>query len=133
MKVEKIMHKNEVLAIVADGNIEKGVRFLTSNDATLQFGVHSRSKGESVKPHYHNEIKIPGSINVIESFYVIKGKITVSFYDNKGTFLKKCIVSSGGSIVIFAPHALEFLEDTKMIEIKQGPYQGKKNDKVFLQ
>jgi len=30
-------------------------------------------------------------------------------------------------------HGFEFLEDTKMIEIKQGPYAGRDNDKIILE
>ncbi len=132
MQVEEIKHSGAVLAVVASGGIEKGVRFITPDSSTLQFGVQSRSRGESVKPHYHNDIKITGNIKALEGFYIIDGKVAVSFYDAGGKFLKKCFLSSGSSIVIFAPHSLEFLEDTRMIEAKQGPYKGKDNDKIFI-
>lgn len=59
-----------------------------------------------------------------------KGKVRVNFYDSNCKY-QKCTVVEQGDVILLAGggHGFEVLEDTVMIEIKQGPYAGE-NDKT---
>jgi hypothetical protein len=44
------------------------------------------------------------------------------------------VLNSGDTILLASGgHGFEMLEDTEMLEIKQGPYSGVTNDKTHIQ
>jgi len=60
-----------------------------------------------------------------EVLLIKKGKVKVNFYDKEKKFTGAETVSGGDVILLCAGgHGFEILEDTVMIEIKQGPYTG---------
>tara|TARA_B110000211_G_C13897698_1_gene472474 strand:+ start:400 stop:819 length:420 start_codon:yes stop_codon:yes gene_type:complete len=70
-----------------------------------------------------------------ESWVVIKGKVRCLFYDLDDTLLATPILNSGdASFTLEGGHTYEILEDDTLVyEYKTGPYEGQKNDKVFLE
>ena len=129
--VEQIKSGEKVIAImIRSGLEEKPLSFVSPKDFPLQVGVHNREKGTYIRPHEHppyENISIPSQ----EAFYIIRGKIEVELYVNKKSFAK-VVVNQGDSILINTAHAVRLLEDTKMIEFKQGPYRDK-DDKIYLE
>ncbi len=62
--------------------------------------------------------------------YIKTGKVRVDFYDDNQHYLESRIVEKGDVILLAAGgHGFEMLEDSEMIEVKQGPYCGEE-DKV---
>ena len=59
-----------------------------------------------------------------------KGKVKVNFYNMDQECIDDTILTDGDVILLCAGgHGFDILEETEMIEIKQGPYVGE-NDKT---
>lgn len=129
-KVEHVKHRNKTLAIILRaGTHIDGVEFFTPKEFPLQLGAHVRKSGELIKPHIHRPS--PKTIDTIqEMLHIDYGKVEVNFYDNEKREVDSTILNTGDTI-LFAEggHGLKILEDTKIIEIKQGPYEGVEKDK----
>jgi hypothetical protein len=55
-------------------------------------------------------------------------------YSDDGRFLREIIMRSGDAIVlIHGVHAIRVIEDMQCISVKQGPFLGTENDKVFVE
>tara|TARA_Y100000310_G_scaffold329225_1_gene398643 strand:+ start:255 stop:659 length:405 start_codon:yes stop_codon:yes gene_type:complete len=133
LNVENIEKDGKILAIILrSAEPDKPVEFVTPKDFPLQLGVHKRRKGDYVKAHDHVPFENLSNIPVQEFIFVKKGKISVGLYHNKEIY-KEIIVSSGESILINTGHNVKFLEDTDMMEVKQGPYREKQNEKISLE
>ncbi len=103
---------------------------LSPDDWGLQLRILSRNKGYSVKPYVHFRKKDMDIAS--EILIVIEGCIRVSLYDSYGVYIGSEIIKRGMGIIMKCPHAVEYLELSKVLEVKEGPYPGKGNDKVFL-
>ena len=132
--VEYIEDNGEILAILVKESFNKeGISFFTPNSFPLQMGMHIREKGFDVKAHVHNDIYELKNITAQEIFHVQKGKVKVTVFNKKDQPYRDCIVLEGETVFLVAGHSMEFLEDTKMIEFKQGPYRGVEEDKRYLE
>lgn len=131
--VVSVVHQGRTYALFfrKDISTENGVRFPTPPDASLQVGVFDRDTGYVVKPHVHppRDIHIE---NTAEFLYMESGKAEVTVYDPEWNILAKHVVTSGDFILLLeGGHSLTMLEPTRLIEVKQGPYPGDKEAKVF--
>lgn len=133
MNTKKIQSKNnEIIALIVKKQNVESVNFVTPEDFPLQLGISKYKKNSKIKPHIHKKIKRVIEITQ-EVVYIEKGKVVVNFYDSEGKKLSSEILESG-DIVFFVQggHGFEILEDTKIIEVKQGPYLGVESEKIFL-
>ena len=124
----------EIIAIVVKRDFEKeGVNFISKEDFPLQLGISSYMKGDTIKAHFHIEKEI--TINKIQEVVHIKsGRAMVNLYDINGKKFKSVELSDGDTIFfVDGGHGFEMLEDTKIIEVKQGPYFGKDKDKRMIE
>lgn len=132
--IEKIYKGEKIIAIIIRSEHEiDGLEFFTEDSDALQVGIHNREKSAIVEPHVH--VKQPHEIeDMYEVFYIIEGKVEISIYDQaNGTLLKKIILETGDSFIHMGEgHGLKFLEKTKMFEVKQGPYLGRVQSKLFI-
>ena len=131
--VEKIEWKGKVLAtVLRKGYDEEGVNFITSPDDPLQLGVLKHRGGTRIKAHSHKDS--PRVIRQIQEVLFIQyGKVEVEFYDDKENRITGRTLSSGDTILLSSGgHGFNVLEDSKIIEIKQGPYYGAEKDKQHL-
>ncbi len=123
--LEYLFHEGELYAIVLRGDYKgDSVTFFTPESFSQQLGYLPHKKGDIVKPHVHRT-----TTNAVqhtqEVLIVKKGRVRVDFFDNARRPVFSEIVKSGDTIMICAAgHGFEFLADTVMIEIKQGPYVG---------
>lgn len=124
MKTENICLNDQVFAsIFRCSEVEPGVHFFTGNDNSLQVGKQLRPSGEVIRPHRHRPVKIHRDGTLQEVLYIERGKVKVIFYDNQGKEFDARILNSGDLILLMkGGHGFEMLEETVMIEIKQGPY-----------
>lgn len=124
MKAEHIQHKGEMIAIIFYYQpITPGVHFYVENDRSLQVGKQLRSKGEQIKPHRHLPVKMQKEETLQEVLYIEKGRVRINFYNDRWEEIDSKILSQGDMILLIkGGHGFEMLEETVMIEVKQGPY-----------
>lgn len=133
MGIETIADGNEIIAIIVHGNAPiSGNNFFTKEGDPLQFGVNVYETGYESRPHVH---VMPETMicNSQEMLHVDSGKLELSLFTKDGIYLCSRVLISGDS-VFFASggHGIKFMEPTKIIEVKQGPYLGVSKDKKFI-
>ena len=123
--VEHIFEDNKLLAIILRTSFQKeGIDFFTPSDFSQQLGYMNRSKGYKIQPHIHN--KVERTIDYTQEVLFIKnGLVRVDFYKTDKTYFKSKILNTGDVILLsFGGHGFEMLEDSEIIEVKQGPFAG---------
>lgn len=121
----EIRYKNDLLAIIIDGNYDKpGISFFTPDELSQQVAYMKHPKGHIILPHVHN--RVTREVHYTQEVLVIKsGRLRVDFYDKEKNYIESHVVSDGGVIVLVAGgHGFKVLDDVEMYEIKQGPYAG---------
>lgn len=128
--IQKIAIGEKTLAIIIPTAYSAdGIRFFTPGGFSQQLGYMKRPEGYAIPPHRHN--LIPREVVLTQEVLFIKsGKVRVDFYDDDQTYLHSTIVGTGDVILLSAGgHGFEMLEESEIIEVKQGPYCGEE-DKV---
>jgi hypothetical protein len=131
--VEVVEYGGEIIAIIvrSDCNPE-GVSFVTSRDYPLQLGIFCHKKNSEIKPHIHREFErvIKKTLEVLHIEY---GCVSVDLYSSDGKKIKTITLNTGDTIMfINGGHGIRIIEDSKIIEIKQGPYYGVEVDKEYI-
>ena len=130
---EEITADGKILAVVVRSTFnEPGVSFLTPNDFPFQFGIHLRKKHEFVPAHKHSPFKELKNLPAQEFFYVEDGKVEVVMFNKENEQVKKTILNKGDMVLLNCGHSITFLEDSKLIELKQGPYRGRDEEKSSI-
>ena len=130
--IEIIKKGDEILAIIIPADFHsEGTKFFTPPDFSQQLAFISRKAGEVIKAHVHNIVT--RDIHFTREVLLIKkGKIKVNFYDSKKKYFDFKILEAGDIILLASGgHGFEFLEDTEMVEVKQGPYLGEGDKTKF--
>ena len=80
--------------------------------------------GYKISPHIHN--KVQRTINYTQEVLFIKsGLVRVDFYKLDRSFFKSRVLESGDIILLSAGgHGFEMLEESEILEVKQGPFSG---------
>lgn len=128
--IDYIKIKDLTLGIIIRANYKKeGIEFFTNDNDSQQLGYMNRHEGYIIPPHRHNIV--PREVHLTQEVLFIKsGKVRVDFYDNEQIYIKSSIVNQGDVILLAdGGHGFKMLENSEMIEVKQGPYCGEK-DKV---
>lgn len=128
--IEHILHHEILMAIIIRASYnKKGISFFTPDNFSQQLGYMNRAKGYTIDPHIHqhHERKVFFTQEVL---VVKRGKVRVDFYNNQQQYLESRIILKGDVILLAAAgHGFEFLEDSELIEVKQGPYSAA-DDKI---
>ncbi len=128
--IQRIIHNDKLLSIIIRHNFRKdGIEFFTPNDFSQQLAYMKRPKDYLIPPHIHNAV--PREVLYTKEVLFIKsGKVRVDFYDDDKVYLKSSILEQGDVILLaFGGHGFYMLEESEIIEVKQGPYAGEQ-DKV---
>ncbi len=131
--IEKIEWEGKIFALILRGYYEpEGVNFITSEDNALQLGILKHHQGVKIKPHVHKSL--PKTINEVqEVLHIEYGKVEAEFYES-GKKIGSAILNSGDTILLLSGgHGFNILEDSKIIEVKQGPYVSIEEDKQVLE
>ncbi len=130
--IEYIKNKKEIYAIILRSSFEdEGIKFLTPDDFSQQLGYMNRPKGYIIQPHMHNKIQRSVTLTQ-EVLFVKKGKVKVNFYDNEKVYTESTILNTGDFILLASGgHGFEMLEQSEIIEVKQGPYNGEMDKTRF--
>ncbi len=123
--IQKIISNELVLAIVIRNNYSRtGIEFFSSPNDSQQLGYMKRPNGYIIEPHRHNIVKREVHLTQ-EVLFIKNGKIRVDFYTDNQEYIKSLILYQGDVILLSnGGHGFEMLEESEIIEVKQGPYCG---------
>ena len=121
--IERYVNAGVEVAIIVHADTDAdGVEFLTEDGDFLQMGLIGRPAEFVVPTHRHLGIRRTVD-RVCEALFVVSGKVEASLYDDEGVFLGKSEMEAGAVILqLTGYHGFRMMEDSKIIEIKQGPY-----------
>lgn len=134
-KIYSNIDANKLLHVIYRIEDFTGRQDIIPKENFIQCATLKMHKGKTFLPHKH--IKKSRSYNekiAQESWVVISGKVRCFFYDLDDTILASPVLKAGdASFTLEGGHTYEILEDNTLVyEYKTGPYEGQKNDKVFL-
>jgi mannose-6-phosphate isomerase-like protein (cupin superfamily) len=130
--IERVVHQNIILSIIIRTHYEKeGIEFLTPDNFSQQLAYMKRSKGYYIYPHVHNPVQREVQYTQ-EVLFIKSGKIRVDFYDEDKNYLESRLLNEGDVILLaHGGHGFEMIEESEIIEVKQGPYAGEQDKTRF--
>lgn len=130
LQMETIVDGLEPIALIIRADFDaEGLHFFTPGSFSQQVAYMRHPKDKIIAPHVHNLVARQ-VLYTQEVLFVRKGSVEVSLYTSRESFLKSRVLKAGDLILLCGGgHSFRMLEETSMIEIKQGPYAGD-NDKI---
>jgi hypothetical protein len=130
--VEQVFSNGTLLACVVRRQMSPdATTFVTQPELNLQVGFVVYPAGGEVQPHAHRPIDrhIVGTSEVL---IVKRGRCVVDVYNGENQLVASPVLETGDLIVVLGHgHGCRMLEDTVLLEVKQGPYLGP-DEKVLL-
>jgi hypothetical protein len=131
--VEHIYFGDTILAIVLHSrSAQDGIHFFTPDSFSQQLGYMNHPAGYVIAPHDHNPV--PRIIEWTQEVLFIKsGKVRLDLYTPKNRAYFESRILEAGDVVLLAHggHGLLMLEQSEIIEVKQGPYAGEADKNRF--
>jgi len=133
LHIEHIEHNGIRYAEIIWGDTEVSTTtFFSPEESSFQFGLLAHKAGFKEAAHYHKpftrEIK-----DLQQMFVVQKGVVEVELFSDDKKLLRMITLKKGDAIVlIHGVHAIKVTEDMQCISVKQGPFLGDENDKIFV-
>ncbi|MBN1755117.1 hypothetical protein JW877_02785 [bacterium] len=129
-KIEKVEHKGRTIALILRNDYQRdGIEFVTPPEFSQQLAYMKHPAGKKIQEHRH-QLMLRNIQYTQETLFIKRGKLRVDFFDDHNRFITSCILKTGDVILLCSGgHGFECLEETEMIEVKQGPYAGDE-DKV---
>lgn len=130
--IEYINDHDTLLSIIIRSGYEKdGIEFFTPDGLSQQLAYMKRPKNHLIDPHVHNPVPRE-VVHTNEVLFIKSGKIRIDFYDQKKSYLKSRVLEQGDIILLASGgHGIQMLEETEIIEVKQGPYIQNKDKTRF--
>ncbi len=123
--IEYITNNKILLSIIIRSDYSaEGIKFFTPDDFSQQLAYMKRDIHYSIPPHVHNPVDRLVSYTQ-EVLYIKSGLVRVDFYDDKKLYIESRVLNRGDVILLaYGGHGFKMLEDSEIIEVKQGPYGG---------
>jgi len=130
--VEHVVYREILLAIIIRAGFDQdGISFFTPPEFSQQLAYMKRPAGYAIAPHFHNPI-IREVEYTQEVLFIKRGRVRVDFYEEDRTHLESRQLCRGDVILLaHGGHGFEMLEESEIIEVKQGPYAGEKDKSRF--
>ncbi len=131
-QVEQIFDDSRVIAIIVHAEYcQPGIAFFTPNSFSQQLAAMCHPKGHKIQAHLHKPL--PRQVLYTqETLFVKRGLVKVNFYSEQKKYLDTRILKTGDVILLVCGgHDFEMLEETEMVEVKQGPYAEKEDKERF--
>ena len=132
VNMETIVDGLESIALIIRADFDaEGLHFFTPDSFPHQVAYMRHPKDKVITPHIHNMVARQ-VLYTHEVLLVRKGKVEVTLYTSKKSILT-CRVLGAGDLILLCGggHSFRMLEETSMIEIKQGPYAGEHDKTRF--
>ena len=132
MSVEKIEKNELLLAIILRSNFNReGIHFFSPDNFSQQLGYMNRPKNYIIPPHIHNLVSREVHYTK-EVLFIKSGKVRVDFYDDQKIYIESKILYTGDVILLaHGAHGFYMLEESEIVEVKQGPYAGESDKTRF--
>lgn len=132
MSVEEIRHNGLLLALLVSREFKSdGLSFFTKTDMPLQLGYMNHPQGHRIIPHVHNVVERQLS-QTQEVLIVRSGRTRIDLYDRDKVYVCSRELAAGDIILLAnGGHGLEMIEPTEIVEVKNGPYDEKKDKTRF--
>ena len=119
------MHDGETLAIVIRAEYQSaGIEFFTERDSSQQLGYMCRPAGYIVDAHRHNPVEREVT-QTQEVLFIRRGRCLLNLYGSGDTVIMSSELHTGDVVLLAAGgHGLYMLDETEIIEVKQGPFSG---------
>ncbi len=130
--VETIVDNLEPIALIIRAGYDKpGLHFFTPPSFSQQVAFIRHPKGKKIPPHVHNLI-YRQVIHTQEVLIIRNGRVKIDLYSSQKEFIISRTLETGDVILLCGGgHSLEMLEDSAMIEVKQGPYAAEHDKSIF--
>ena len=124
-RVETVEHAGQVFCIVIRATPwPTQTEFYTPNDYNLQMGKVVYPAGGAIPRHSHRPVTrtVTGTSEVL---VVQKGRMFIDLYDDDNTLVATREMAAGDAVALVSGgHGFRLIEDTVLLEVKQGPYSG---------
>lgn len=123
--VKHIEYEGKVLAIIIPRDLSvDGIHFFTPPHFSQQLACMNRPGGHQVEAHTHREMARQ-IFYTQEVLFIRKGRVRIDFFSEERVKVDSRELAAGDVVMLVSGgHGLEMLEQTEMIEVKQGPYLG---------
>lgn len=130
--IEEIKAGDQIIAIILYNEFNKdGIAFFSPDNFSQQLGYLKHGKGYKIPAHVHI-LHERGVKYTQETLFIKKGHIRVNFYNDDKAYLTSRELKTGDTVLLASGgHGFEFLEESEMIEVKQGPYCGDQDKERF--
>ena len=130
--METILVGQTVLACLIRGTHQpRATEFVTPDDWNQQVGFIVYPRGGEIARHRHLPIErtLTGTSEVL---IVRQGRCEVDFFDVDANLVATREIAQGDILVLVSGgHGFRMLEDTILLEVKQGPYTGLQEKSFF--
>jgi len=98
----------------------------------MQWGIGVFKAGQQVEPHCHKGPET--KVNEFQELLLVRrGKMRANIYYPLDHKIAEVVMQQGDALLLLrGGHGFEFLEDTELFEVKQGPYVGRSQMKTML-
>ena len=122
---EEIKIGDRILGVIIRAKYEKdGISFFTPGSFSQQLGYMNRPQGYEIPPHVHNPVKREVELTQ-EVLFIKSGCVRIDFYDDDCIYRESHILYQGDvALLAHGGHGFKMLEQSEIIEVKQGPYCG---------
>ena len=130
--VEEIRARGRLLVMIVRTTVApEKTSFLTEESLPLQMGFIVYPQGGEVKRHVHRPLE-RSIVGTSEVLLVRSGVCEIDVYDDERALAATRRLTTGDVVVMLAGgHGFRMLEDTTLLEIKQGPYTGLDEKETF--
>ena len=130
-QMKEFIYQNRILArLVEPADWQRGLGFFSKDQEFIQVGTWFYDKGKQLQNHVHNEFSRT-AYRTYEVVYMVSGRMKVNLYTLEKEYVESFDIKEGDLLILLeSGHGYEILEDnTKVLEIKNGPFSGVDIDK----
>ena len=131
--IKEIYDKETLLALIIKSNFcPNKTTFITEGQHILQVGYIVYPSSHKITPHVHKPF-LRKTSGTQEFLHVKKGLVRVDFYDRNRKYLESHNLEQDDSVLLLSGgHGFEMIEDSIMVEVKNGPYAGDQDKIKFV-